>query len=1312
MTQFSIRQALVIRSLLLVILVLAIFSGSVYMLLMGPAIDRLAEAQMGQSAEQLEARVRRLLKSVEITLNTSRSWGEQGEIDHDQLLRFNEFFFAVIGNHPEISSVIFAHESGREILLLQSPDGKWRNRISDPEHWGRRTYWINWSQDRRIESVEMRELDYDARKRLWFKAAMTAERDGEIAWTEPYIFFTTKEPGITAATRWRGADGSRYVMGHDVKLLDLSHFTVQQTAGESGIAAIVQDDGKVLAVPRHPRFQSDDAIKQSVLQAADRIEVPVLAEAVGRWQGAGKSENRLDRVELDGGAWVSLFRPIAIGNQKFWLAAMAPRADFIPGGLREAVLLVVLALLSLAIGAVAAIRVAARFSRPLEKLTAESARIGRLDLAAPVSVDAPWRELRELATAQEAMREELVWKTWELEDANDTLEARVVERTEALEKARAEAEWLGRLLTDMADSLPCAVFRYEVEAGGRGAFRFISAKARDIWGYSHEELLADPDLRWSSVHPDDREGFRARIAQAISEGSNADVVCRVVDGAGEIRWIETRSMVSELPDGILAWNGYWLDITLRKQQEEALSRAKEAAESAARMKSDFLANMSHEIRTPMNAVIGLSHLLLKSELTASQRDYLGKIQQASQHLLSIINDVLDFSKIEAGRMTVEHDTLELERVLENVATLISDKALAKGLELVFDVAPDVPPYLVGDALRLGQILINYANNAVKFTERGEILVRVRVLEASADQVLLKFSVSDTGIGLDEEEMGRLFQSFQQADTSTTRKYGGTGLGLAISKKLAEMMDGEVGVDSVRGRGSTFWFTARLGIGTSLPRRRPLAADLQGLPVLVVDDNAHARSVLADLLNGMGFAAAEVGDGYSALEEVTKAEAAGKPFAVLFLDWQMPGMDGIEVVRRRRAGAVAPPPPPNLGPPHGRAAVVKQAEAVGFEDVLIKPINASVLFDSVARLFSGTDEGPRVAAVPAVDAGLAALAGARILLVEDNDVNQLVASELLRSEGFTVDIAGHGGHALEMLAGNAYDLVLMDMQMPVMDGLAATRAIRAREEWRSLPVVAMTANAMSGDRDRCLSAGMNDHVAKPIEPSELWEALRKWIRPRPGLGGAAKPSGPASAIGVAAALAGVPGLDVASGLKRVLGKEASYVSILEKFVAGQRATAQAIRDALGADDRATAEGLAHSVRGGAGNIGAVRVAALAGELESALRVGTARESVDPLVDALAGALADLVAVLESRLPALVAGAEAQGGDDLPELGDRVISRLRSLLADDNSEAADLFAANRGLLKSVLGSRYGEVEGAIGAFDFETALAGLQADKQGS
>jgi CheY-like chemotaxis protein len=432
-----------------------------------------------------------------------------------------------------------------------------------------------------------------------------------------------------------------------------------------------------------------------------------------------------------------------------------------------------------------------------------------------------------------------------------------------------------------------------------------------------------------------------------------------------------------------------------------------------------------------------------------------------------------------------------------VANLIGDKTSAKGLELVFDIDSNVPSHLRGDSLRLGQILINYSNNAVKFTEHGEINIAITLKEQSEHEVLLYCAVRDTGIGLTPEQKSRLFQSFSQGDTSTTRKFGGTGLGLVIAKNLAELMGGEVGVDSVAGKGSTFWFTARLGKGAEQRQQGALTADWQGKRVLVVDNNATARLVLSDMLGGMSLKVNTAESGKTAIIEVEHSEAAGVPYDIIFLDWEMPGMNGIEtakLLRQRKSGHI---PFIIMVTAFGHEEVIKGAEEAGIDKVLIKPVSASVLFDGVVHLLGGAAEVARsMGDEPGGSFGqLLSIRGARVLLVEDNDLNQEVAMELLRDAGLIVDLAEDGQRALDKLATADYDIVLMDMQMPVMDGVKATVALRLNPRWQSLPVVAMTANAMQADRQRCLAAGMNDHIAKPIEPEDLWKTLLKWIKPR-------------------------------------------------------------------------------------------------------------------------------------------------------------------------------------------------------------------------
>ena len=883
----------------------------------------------------------------------------------------------------------------------------------------------------------------------------------------------------------------------------------------------------------------------------------------------------------------------------------------------------------------------------------------------------------------------------------------------------------------LIDAIPVPLF-YK---GADGRYIGFNRAYEQAFGVQREALIGKTVLDLPFLAEDERARFAADAQEALGglQSVHKEVDLPYADGQVHhtLFWLHGFSRADGSPGGAI---GTFVDITDRQRAEQELRLAKELAEESTALKSNFLANMSHEIRTPMNAIIGMSHLALKSGLSPRQHEYVSKIQQAGQHLLGVINDILDFSKIEAGKLSLEKQPFVLDRMLETVSDVVGYKAGAKGLELVCDVAADVPPNLVGDSLRLGQILINFANNAVKFTETGEISIAVRTVETAGDRVTLRFEVRDTGIGITPEQMGRLFQSFQQADTSTTRRYGGTGLGLAICKSLAELMGGSVGVHSVVGQGSTFWVSVPLERG--VPARAFLPpANLRGSRVLVVDDNLTAATVLADMLHAMGFDVEQAHSGLDALECLREAMAQHRPFGLLLLDWHMPGMDGIELAGHIRGLGLAQVPKMLMVTAYGREDVMRAARLQGIDTVLIKPVNASLLFDTLMQpLAHSIDVRDRMDTPPPTAQALPlALRGASVLLVEDNELNQMVAVELLRDAGFAVDVAENGQVALDRIAQKTYDVVLMDMQMPVMDGETATRALRRDPRHAELPIIAMTANAMEADRQRCFDAGMNDHVAKPIEPAALWAALARWIRPRPGL--AAPPDGgepavPAPPAGDAAgaagpAFAGIAGLDAALGLQRALGKPDLYAQLLRRFLQGQAGAVPALEQALAGGDLARAERLAHTLRSVAANIGAQEVSVRAGTLEQALRAqqgggprGTGPE--DGAAAALhARLLGELGNALDPLLHALRAWQQAAdppgsavaepprpdaAGEPAPD-GAAALPHLRGLLEQDDPAAAEFFQHNAQVLKPVLGPAFHAVETHTLNFDFEQALEAL-------
>ncbi len=704
-------------------------------------------------------------------------------------------------------------------------------------------------------------------------------------------------------------------------------------------------------------------------------------------------------------------------------------------------------------------------------------------------------------------------------------------------------------------------------------------------------------------------------------------------------------------ESVIGISSISIDITEHKKLGQDLLEAKNLAEKAAMAKSDFLANMSHEIRTPMNAIIGMVHLALNTELTPKQQDYIEKIHTSGQHLLRIINDILDISKIEAGKLKIEETAFHLRDVLQNLKVLIEGKCRAKGLDLIFEVDPGLPGRLIGDPLRLGQILVNYVSNAIKFTRDGRIVVRVKEClrehgqreqehdqqehdqqeqpceEQQHDQGQRRvlFEVEDTGIGLTAEQTSKLFQSFQQADTSTTRKYGGSGLGLSISKHLAELMHGTVGVESVYGKGSTFWFTAALKVPEISEVKTAAALQIKDRRALVIDADVDTRQMLTEMLTSISLKVDSADSAEQAFSMIRTAAEESNPYEIIYTDLLMVDIDGIQIACKIKQLDFEAVPPCIVITDESREHVFADAKGAGIEVVLMKPVDTSLLYETTLQVLSRSysREGPaaesRIVSVEKID--LDAIRGARVLLVEDNELNVQVAVEILESCGLLVDAAFNGADAVRKTIAKHYDLILMDMQMPVMDGLDAARAIRASDYPDDLPIVAMTANAMAEDVNRCLEAGMDDHLAKPIEPKILFAMLLKHIRPRKR---GSRESDPLE----------IDGLDTKAALNRMLGSRELYSKLLKDYIQEQGDAISRLQQLLDDGKSEDAIFLLHSLKGVSGTLGAVRVAKSAAELEASLKAGLGeglrKDALKPLIEGVRRELEQLVVRLRERL----------------------------------------------------------------------------------
>ena len=770
------------------------------------------------------------------------------------------------------------------------------------------------------------------------------------------------------------------------------------------------------------------------------------------------------------------------------------------------------------------------------------------------------------------------------------------------------------LLTAVVENLPAMVFLKDARD-----LRFLrlNRTGEEMLGHSREALLGRNDF--DMFPASQAQAFTAKDREVLQGRTIFDIPEEAIQTAsGQLRTIHTKKVPLFGKDGTPEYLlGISEDITERKRAEAELqnhrfhleelvarrtaelSQARDVAEAATRAKSEFLANMSHEIRTPMNAILGMSHLAMLAQPDPKQRDYVTKIQAAALSLLGIINDILDFSKIEAGKLEMGAEEFLLEDVLRQVTLVIGARAAEKQLDFMLDLAPGVSQVLVGDPLRLAQVLTNLCSNAVKFTEAGEVVVAVSQAEAPGEgQVLLRFSVRDTGIGMTAGQIGRLFQPFSQVDSSSTRKFSGTGLGLAICRRLVEMMGGTIQAVSEPGKGTEFVFTAGFGLGRTLPGRRlVMAPPLNQLRVLVVDDSPGAREIFRGILAGFGFPTALAASAEEALERLAR-----EAFDLVLMDWRLPGMDGLEAARRIRAQrAAAERPKVILVTAYGAEESFRQAGEAHLDGFLAKPVTPSSLFDAIAAGFNPHGAGLPDSSGP--EAGpawlIGRLSGRSLLLVEDNDFNQQVASELLTLAGAAITVADNGAAAVELAVGRPFDAILMDLQMPVLDGYEATRRLRSVPALDATPIIAMTAHALVEEKERCLAIGMDDYVSKPIDPRSLFMVLGKWL---PGPAPAKAPAMPTPEAPAAELPGQLPGIDLELGLTYAAARRGQYLKTLERFLELKGGIAEAIRAALAQEAFEVAGNHAHAMIGSAGMIGAAGLANTAKRFQTAIEAG--------------------------------------------------------------------------------------------------------------
>ena len=1078
----SIRRALLLRIVALMVFAFTVFAAGLYILVVKPATHELAVSDMLRANDQVDNLLQSLVGQIERVIQTSREHGVNGEYGVTDAHAFNKIFIPVLRNRDALSAVIVADDSGRAMHLIKAPRGEWLNRITDPQRWGKRQKWLKWRSDGVFIAEEWVESEYNPVQRPWHIGAMGMAREHAVYWTDPYLFFDPKVPGITASTKWRDAKSGRpFVLAFDIRLIDLGRFVSTLKVGQNGRTVLLTEEGKIVGATA-PSIRNDEDVSRIVLKSPGDVGLSNIAAALKDWEAAARPWDEVRTIDGEGGAWLARFHSSPFGNGHFIFAVAAPESDFFPVALRRAALAFALLLGGVVVVAVvSAAVIARRFSAPLEALAAESRRLGELKLDQPITTQSSLLEVATLVDAQERMRVALQDSMEALEASNRELESRVEVRTRELAEREA---YFRAIFENTGTGIICRDRERGVTSVNQAYLDFV--------GYTREELESTPAFSYTA--PEHREETRRNLARLQSgETQRYRMERRYVRKDGETRWGDVVvTAIRDTRGEFLATVSIVNDITERKRMESELREARTVAEEATRAKSMFLASMSHEIRTPMNGVLGMLELLSLTKLDTEQQGTVEVVRESGKSLLRIIDDILDFSKIEAGKLEIRPEVTSIADAVGGVHQVYSGIASGKNLLLKKSVDPAISPAVMVDSLRLRQILNNFVSNGLKFTQEGNVEIRAALLERKDGRELVRFSVTDTGIGISKEGQARLFQPFVQAESNTAQRFGGTGLGLTICRRLADMMGGAISMESEPGKGTTMMFTLALPI-----------ADPKDLPA--------------------------------------KGAVAGGGAASLLV--------------RRPA--------------------------------------------------------------PTVEAARAE--GTLVLMVDDHPTNRTLLKRQLNLLGYAAEVAENGLEALEKWKSGRYAIVVTDCNMPEMDGYDLTRAIRKQETGsgsRRVPIIACTANALAGEADNCIAAGMDDFLVKPVEIEALAKMLNHWL-PLPGTGPARK------STATVAPQSNADGTPVdRSKLAEITGGDAAMErEILADFRNANDVDAAMLRDALAKHDIAQVTHASHRVKGACRMVGATALAEVCERIERAGRASdwaaivTERSALDREVERL-------------------------------------------------------------------------------------------------